>query len=87
MTEVVDIRFSFHNRMILKLLAKRAKAIQNLDTEKKAKIESKMTWYKNINLYFNELRTPSAFYCIFENSKASQALNKHKSITLFDKKI
>ena len=46
-----------------------------------------MTWFKNINLYFNELRTPSAFYCIFENSKASQVLNKHKSITLFDKKI
>ena len=44
-----------------------------------------MTATKNAD--FDNIRTPSAFYCIFENSKVSQALNRSKKITFFNKQV
>ena len=85
MTEVVDVRFSFYNRKLLQLLVKRAKAVYDLNREKVAKLEAKIDAAKNEK--FDEIRTPSAFYCIFENTKASQVVNKNRKMTLFGEEI
>lgn len=49
------------------------------------KKETKMDELKNKN--FDMIRTPSAFYCVFEHSKACQNLNKHRGMTLYSEKV
>ena len=54
---------------MLKLLIRRAKALQKVKFDKVRKIEIEMDKLKESK--FDELRTPNTFYCIFENTKAS----------------
>ena len=73
-TEVVDLRFAFYNKNMLKLLTKRANALQKTKFTDMHKIEDKMDSLKNSE--FSKLRTPNMFYCTFENAKTARELKK-----------
>lgn len=77
-TDIVDIRFAYYNKDMLKLLAKRGKALRATKFDKMRKYEERMDKLKA--KHFNQLTTPNTFYCTFEHASACQQLKKLKSI-------
>ena len=71
-TSIVDIRFSFNNIDMFKLLEERGKKLKNVKPKKVRKLETKMDSVKTEK--FDRIRTPNTFYCTFEHNEASLAL-------------
>ena len=70
---------------MLKLLKKRAKALDDAKFDKVSKIESKMDKLKDS--HFDNLRTPNRFYCTFHKVQASQSLQELGKFTLNDHEV
>lgn len=71
-TKIVDLQFVFSNKEMIKLLKKRATALNKTKMDKVHRYESKMDKLVLKNL--KELQTPNKFFCTFESAYASHKL-------------
>ena len=72
------MQFVFSNKDMIKLLKKRANALNKSKIDKVHKYESSMDKLKSRD--FAELRTPNKFFCTFENAFTSHTLLGLKGI-------
>lgn len=84
-TTVVDIRFSFYNKDVLRYLRKRGQALLDADEKKKKRYERKLD--EKVAANFDYIRTPHVFYVTFEHSSACQAFLELKTLSFRDGKI
>ena len=69
-TTIVDIRFAFYNKDVLRYLRKRGSALLDAKDEKCKKYERKLD--EKVQKNFDSIRTPQKFYVTFEHSETCQ---------------
>ena len=73
-TKIVDMRFSFYNKEMLRLLENRAEKLMSGKFDKVSGVEADMDFTKETQ--FDEMRTPNTFYVTFESSAAATAFKR-----------